>query len=61
MRKGSHERGPYRVSFEAQLLAPWFVRLTRYRVLTETESARVRKYNEGDDWFSLVRSLRDPR
>ena len=61
MREGSHEHGPYRISFEAQLVAPWFVRLTRHRVLTESELARVRQYEDGDDWLSLVGSLRDPR
>jgi hypothetical protein len=59
MSEGSHEHGPYRISFEARLVAPWYVRLTRHRVLRESELVRVRQYKEGDDWLSLVRSLRD--
>jgi hypothetical protein len=54
-----HPHGPYRVAFIAQLVGPWFVRLTRPRLLTAAELARVRRYKSGDDWPSLVKSLRD--
>jgi len=54
-----HPHGPYRIAFIAQLVRPWFVRLTRPRLLTAAELARVRKYKRGDDWLGLVKSLRD--
>jgi hypothetical protein len=53
-----HWHGPYRIAFNAHLVEPWFVRLTKPRVLTAAELARVRQYNPGDDWLSLVKSLR---
>jgi hypothetical protein len=54
-----HPHGPYRIAFIAQLVRPWFVRLTRPRLLTAAELARVRQYKRGDDWLGLVKSLRD--
>src|SRR5262249_23305125 len=56
-----HSHGPYRIAFNAHLVAPWFVRLTNPRALTSAELARVRQYKPGDDcdWLSLVKSLRD--
>ena len=54
-----HPRGTYHIGFEAYLVAPWFVRLTDPRALTPQELARVRRYKSGDDWLSLVGSLRD--
>jgi hypothetical protein len=53
-----HPHGPYRIAFSAHLVVPWFVRLTDPRVLTAAELARVRQYKTGDDWLSLVKSLR---
>src|SRR5262245_30924166 len=53
-----HPQGPYRIAFVADLVRPWFVRLTRPRLLTAAELARVRQYKRGDDWLNLVRSLR---
>lgn len=54
-----HPQGPYRIAFIAALVEPWFVRLTDPRRLTAAELARVRQYKPGDDWLSLVKSLRD--
>jgi hypothetical protein len=54
-----HPHGPYRIAFIAQLVRPWFVRLTRPRLLIAAELARVRQYKRGDDWLGLVKSLRD--
>jgi hypothetical protein len=53
-----HPHGPYHIGFEAYLAAPWFVRLTDSRALTPAELDRVRQYKPGDDWLSLVKSLR---
>jgi hypothetical protein len=54
-----HPHGPRRIAFYAHLVAPWFVRLTRPRLLTAADLARVRQYKPGDDWLGLVKSLRD--
>ena len=57
--KMNHPGGRYRIAFKAHLVGPWFVRLTHGQVLTAAELARVRQYKHGDDWLSLVKSLRD--
>jgi hypothetical protein len=54
-----HPHGPYRIAFIADLVGPWFVRLTDPRALTPAELDRVRQYKPGDDWLGLVKSLRD--
>jgi hypothetical protein len=53
-----HPHGPYRISFNAHLVGPWFVRLMQPRALTAAELARVRQYKPGDDWLGLVKNLR---
>lgn len=55
---GIHSRGRYIVSFVCRLVDPWYVKLTQGRVLTGAELDRLRRYEEGDDWMRLVRSLR---
>jgi hypothetical protein len=54
-----HSHGAYRVAFKAQLVEPWFVKLTKPRALSAAELVRARQYKPGDDWLSLVKSLRD--
>lgn len=54
-----HTHGRYRIAFNARLVGPWYVRLSRARVLTAAELARVRHYKQGDDWLGLVKGLRD--
>jgi hypothetical protein len=54
----THSRGPYTIAFEANLVGPWYVRLTYGHVLTPAEIGRIRQYKEGDDWLTLVKSLR---
>ena len=53
-----HPHGPYRIAVSADLVVPWYVRLTHPRMLTAAELARVHQYKPGDDWLSLVKSLR---
>jgi hypothetical protein len=50
--------GRYRVTFEAELLGPWYVRLTDARPLTADELAKVRQFKPGDDWLALCNTLR---
>jgi hypothetical protein len=54
-----HPHGRYRTGFNARVVEPWFVQLTDPRALTAAALARVRQYKRGDDWQSLVKSLRD--
>jgi hypothetical protein len=56
--KGKHLHGPYQISFKANLIGPWFVRLTDHRALTASELAKVRQYKPGDDWLRLCESIR---
>jgi hypothetical protein len=53
-----HFSGRYRIAFEADLVEPWFVRLTDSRPLTADELARVRQFKSGDDWLALCATLR---
>jgi hypothetical protein len=46
------------VALAVRLIAPWYVRVTNDRVLTESELDRLHQYKEGDDWLALVRSIR---
>jgi hypothetical protein len=57
-RQGAHPQGRYTVAFQAGLVGPWYVKLTRDRVLTGAELMRLRQYQDGDNWLHLVNSLR---
>jgi len=53
-----HKAGEYRAGFRATLIQPWAVKLTNPRQLTGAERVTIKSYREGDDWMSLVRTLR---
>lgn len=57
-RPSEHKSGDYRTGFRATLTQPWTVKLARPRQLTSAERAMIKEYREGDDWLSLVKSLR---
>jgi hypothetical protein len=48
-----------KVDLKADLVDPWYVRVTEPRVLTPSQVAEVHRYQDGDDWLSLVKRLRD--
>ena len=50
--------GPYPIAMRADLVSPWYVRLSDYSVLDAAELARIRQYKAGDDWPRLVNTLR---
>jgi hypothetical protein len=54
----SHSRGPYTISFDATLVAPWYVRLADGDQLTPAEIGSIREYKAGENWLTLVKSLR---
>jgi hypothetical protein len=47
-----------KIDLKADLVDPWYVRLTEPRELTPAQVAEVHRYRDGDDWWSLVRRLR---
>jgi hypothetical protein len=47
-----------KIELKADLVDPWYVRLTEPRVLTPAQVDEVHRYRDGDDWRSLVRRLR---
>jgi|SRR5215472_2392563 len=47
-----------KIDLKADLVDPWYVRLTGPRELTPAQVAKVHRYRDGDDWWSLVRRLR---
>jgi hypothetical protein len=53
-----HSTGPYRISFKAELIGPWFVRLTDDRPLTAADLAKVLGFKPGDDWLGLCSTIR---
>lgn len=55
---GGHRRGQYRWGFRAVLTAPWCVRLTQGRTLSENERGVLRRFKAGDDWARLTEALR---
>jgi hypothetical protein len=55
---GTPHNGIITVVLAGTLVAPWYVRLQRYRVLTQQEVEKLRQYKDGDDWLALVSSLR---
>ncbi len=54
----AHARGSYTKGFAAELVAPWYVKLTDSRLLTSNELAVIRHFEPGDDWLGLVQWLR---
>lgn len=54
----AHTRGSYTKGFAAELIAPWYVRLTDSRFLASNELAAIRAFEPGDDWIALVQWLR---
>ncbi len=54
----AHARGSYTKGFAAELVAPWYVKLTDSRLLTSNELAVIRRFEPGDDWLGLVQWLR---
>ena len=54
----AHARGNYTKGFAAELVAPWYVKLTDSRLLTSNELAAIRHFELGDDWLRLVQWLR---
>lgn len=53
-----HARGSYTKGFAAELVAPWYVKLTDNRLLTSGDLAAIRLFDPADDWLGLVRWLR---
>ncbi len=53
-----HTAGPYTIDFEATLSAPYCPKLTRYRELAPDERTLLTSWQPGDDWQSLVSTLR---
>jgi len=58
MGSNTHPDGPYVISLKAEVVNPWYVRLTDCRLLNSAELTRVRQYSPGEDWLALVKDLR---
>jgi hypothetical protein len=48
----------YRKGFHATPVRPWAVELVESRPLAAEQSERIARWRAGDDWMTLVRSLR---
>jgi hypothetical protein len=46
------------IEFEANLVGHCYVKLEKFRVLTQTELDSLRQYKAGDDWRALAKNLR---
>jgi hypothetical protein len=48
------------IAFEANLIGHCYVKLEKFRVLTQIELDGLSQYKASDDWWSLAKSLRSP-
>jgi hypothetical protein len=56
---GDHSKGKYKRGFRAKLIAPWCVRLTKYRVISSSERGLLDSWKAGGDWPAFARRFQD--